>query len=62
MTEREEKDGVWDEKKKVFGVFILLYFLWQKEEDQDAKERQKKFEKEKYGLKNIRGKTSKRHI
>ena len=23
MKEREEKDGVWDEKKKVFGVFIF---------------------------------------
>ena len=23
MIEREEKDGVWDEKKKAFGVFIF---------------------------------------
>ena len=36
MIERKEKDEVWDEKKKTFGVF-----LWQKEEDQDVKEKQK---------------------
>ena len=23
MIEREEKDGVWDEKKKAFGVFTF---------------------------------------
>ena len=23
MIEREEKDGVWDEKKKAFGVYIF---------------------------------------
>ena len=23
MIEREEKEGVWDEKKKAFGVFIF---------------------------------------
>ena len=44
MIEREEKDGVWDEKKKAFGVFIFYakkkIKMWK---------RQKKFEKKSMG-------------
>ena len=44
MIAREEKDGVWDKKKKNFGVFMMkrrtLRCEWEK-----------KYEKEKYGLK-----------
>ena len=57
MIEREEKYGVSDEKKKAFGVFIF----YAKKKKIKMWKNDKKFKKEKYGFKNIQGKTSKRH-
>ena len=44
MIAREEKDGVWDKKKKNFGVFMMKRRTLRCESE-------KKYEKEKYGLK-----------
>ena len=47
MIEREEKDGVWDEKKKAFGVFIF----YAKKKKIKMWKNDKRIVKEKYRLK-----------
>ena len=49
MLEREEKDGVWDEKKKAFGVFIF----YAKKKKIKMWKNDKRIEKERHGLKKI---------
>ena len=41
---------------------LLVFLFFMLKTRRPICERQKKFEKEKYGLKNIRGKTSEKHI
>ena len=59
MIEREEKDGIWDEKKKAFAVFI---FFAKKKKIKMWKNDKKSSKKKSMVWKDIPEKTSKRHI
>ena len=59
MIEREEKDEVWDEKKKAFGVFI---FYPKKKKTKMWNNDKRSLKKKSMVSKNIWGKRSKRDI